>query len=343
MALNLSPINAPRLAPVLGAKTVSATDARSAAMAKFNEGMTTAASPAQPGAVLSPMPTEVPPQALEATTPSPAVVVDEVPPPVAVTPPVDSEETLRLKGHYANLARKEKQLRMREMQFKREVEASRAPTTPPAQTFDASKYVDRNELINNPFGVLNTLGLSYEQLTEKALNAPSHEELERRRELDTLKSELKALRDGQEEVKKTFSENQTQARKDAEHQIRQDVNRLVASDTNFEVTHAHGAQNEVVRLITSIYDNGMGPEFPRGTILDAYEAAQMVETELTARALRVAKLKKIQSQLSAPEKPTTTQQQTQPTLRTLTNSVGTSTRPMTPRERALAVFRGESF
>jgi hypothetical protein len=120
---------------------------------------------------------------------------------------------------------------------------------------------------------------------------------------------------------------------------------MVSQDPSFEVINAQRAAGEVTRLITTVYDKGMGPNYPRGTILDISDAASMVEQELTERALRVAKLQKIQSQLNsntAAKKPQTQQQQTQPaSLRTLTNSVGSSTRKLSARERAMLAFRGE--
>jgi hypothetical protein len=344
--MNLTPINGPRIAQVPGAKTVSSETARSAAMAKFNEGLQVSGSPSQEGAVLDP--------AAAATTLTPALNTEASNAPAQTEAPVAAAaanettdlEAKRIASHYANLARKEKILRMREAQFRAQQRERLAPA-PSQPQFDASQYVNKNDLLQNPFGVLNNLGLTYEQLTQKALDAPSAEDLQQRRELELLKSEIKTLREGQDQVKKTFDENQMNARRQAEFQIRQDVNRLVAQDPNFAVIQADRASGEVVRLITSVYDKGMGPNYPRGTILDINDAATMVENELTQRHLRVARLNKIQSQLNsntAAKKPIdNNQQQTQPnSLRTLTNSVGTGTRKLSARERALLAFRGEA-
>lgn len=342
--MNLTPISGPRIAPTLGAKTVSSDAARSAAMAKFNEGLTAAASPSQEGAVLDPaskvadvIPTNDALPVTQGLNNEASSAVESAP---------SDLEAKRIASHYANLARKEKMLRIREAQFRQRMASA---STPPTQTpaFDASKFVNRDELIANPFGVLNNLGLTYEQLTQKALDAPTAEDLQQRREIEALKTELKTLREGQDQVKKTFDDNQSLARQQAEMQIHQDVKRLISQDPTFEVTHAQNASHDVVRLITSVYDKGMGPEYPRGTILDISDAAAMVEQELTSRALRVAKLQKIQSQLNSnnvAKKPLDNNQQPaqQPTLRTLTNSVGTSTRKLSPRERALLAFRGET-
>jgi hypothetical protein len=340
--MNLTPINGPRIAPTLGAKTVSSDAARTAAMAKFNEGLTAAASPSQEGAVLDPA-------SKVAEVPAPEVTqgLNNEASSAGDTAPSDLEAK-RIASHYANLARKEKMLRIREAQFRQRI-ASASNPTPPSQTqpaFDASKYVAIDDLRKNTFGVLNNIGMTYEELTQKALDAPSAEDLQQRRQIEALTAKIELLEKGQDQVKKTFDENQSLARQQAEMQIHQDVKRLVAQDPQFEVINAQRASSEVVRLITSVYDKGMGPEYPRGTILDISDAAMMVEQELTLRALRVAKLQKIQSQLNSnnvAKKPIeNNQQQAQPnSLRTLTNSVGTSTRKLSARERALLAFRGE--
>lgn len=334
--MNITPISGPRTAPVLGAKTVAAESARAQAVATFNAGLTTAASPSTPGAVLDPTAVATTPT-LEAT---PTPLVEQ-----STAPSQADLEAKRIASHYANLARKEKALRFREAQLRQRASstpASQQPSSSPQ--FDPTQYVKKEDLLNNPFGELNNLGLSYEQLTQKALDAPSAEDIQLRRDFIALQAKIKMLEDGQVEVKKNFEETQSAGRRQAELQIRQDVNRLVASDPQFEAIQAERASGEVVRLITSVYDKGMGPDYPRGTILDISDAAAMVEGELTSRALRLAKLTKIQSQLNsnnAAQKPTTNQQPAQPTLRTLTNSVGTGTRKLSARDRALAAWRGE--
>jgi hypothetical protein len=347
----ITPISGPRTAPILGAKTVAAETLRTAAIEKFNQGLQASGSPSQPGAVLDPQAaasTELTTSLSQETAiDAPEAQSDAQ---ASSQPPTDAAdlEAKRIASHYANLARKEKMLRMREARIRDSMRSQVAPTQQTPQ-FDPSKYVSRDELVQNPFGVLNNLGLTYEQLTQKALDAPTAEDLQQRREIEALKSELKTLREGQDQVKRTFDENQTMARRQAELQIRQDVTRLVQQDPNFEVIRANrgtGAIGEVVRLITSVYDEGMGPDYPRGTILDVADAAQMVESELTQRTLRSAKLQKIQrlisNKASTQQPQTQNQQPTQNALRTLTNGVGTSTRKLTPRERAIAVFRGEA-
>jgi hypothetical protein len=348
--MNITPITGPRTAQVLGAKTVASESLRQAAIDKFNSGLQVQGSPSQAGAVLDPSnaPPAVETQPVTPSTPNEALSA-ATPEASETNPPTQDQdlEAKRIASHYANLARKEKALRMREAQIRRFQASQATPAQSQTPAFDATKYVSRDELVQNPFGVLNNLGLTYEQLTQKALDAPTAEDLEQRREIAALKSELQAIKSAQANTEKTFQQTQTMARRQAELQIHQDVSRLVAQDPTFEVTRANNAQRDITRLITEVYDKGMGPEYPRGTILDVTDAAQMVENELTQRAMRMASLKKIQQRLqstnTAPQKPNTQQQPTQQSaLRTLTNNVGTSTRKLTPRERALAAFRGEA-
>lgn len=348
MSFVTTPIYAPKPPQTVGAKTVSSGEARERALAAFNQSLTTNASPSEPGAVLTPPPvTERPnPPTIEASSDLPDEgPKPDTPPPPSSSPASDPDETKKIAAHYANLARREKLLRQREQALRtRERPPSSHPAAANPPSFDASNFVNKQDLVKDPFGVLSTLGLTYEQLTQKALDAPSHEELQRRNEVEGLKSELKSLRDTQEQVKNTFTESQAQARRQAEMQIRQDVSRLVQNDPLFEVTRANNASHEVARLITAVFDDGMGPEYPPGTILNIEDAASMVEKELTERAVKTARLQKIQSQLkstSPAKKQENTQQHTNPGLRTLTNGIGTQTRKMTPRERALAAFRGE--
>lgn len=341
--MKLTPIDSPRIAQVLGAKTLTSEAARTSAMEAFNappitsvatpEPTTTGQSPSVPGAVLDPA---------NVDPPLPESLTHEAP---AAAAPDTDQEAARIASHYANLARKEKMLRMREARINQKLSQLTPTPTAPTPQFDPSKYVARDELISNPFGVLNNLGLSYEQLTQKALEAPSAEDMEQRRQISALQAKLDALESAQTKTAQSFEENQNAARKQAELQIKQDVIRLLNTDPTFEVTRANRAHNEVVKLITTVYDKGMGYDYPRGTILDASEATLMVENELTERALRVAKLQKIQSRLNSnksAQKPQQTQAaDTQNTLRTLTNSVGTSSRKLSARDRALAAFRGE--
>lgn len=350
--MNLTPINAPRIAPIPGAKTLAATEARDRAMSSFNAGLQTQGSPSQPGASIEPVVAATTTLNTQDLGNPPIIneVASEIPHEDEPAQKDLAEKEARLSHHYATLARREKMLRQREARLR---QMAQTPPTgvPPQPAFDPSKYVSTEDLKLNPFGILNNLGLTYEDLTQKALDAPSHSELQSQREILALRSEIEGLKNAQKKVESNFEEQNVVARQQAEMQIRQDVNRLIAQDPSFEAIRADRANSSVARLITEVYDKGMGSQYPRGTILDVYEASQMVEDQLTDRAIRLAQLKKVQNRTRQAVAPPVTGQKQQtsseaqsqiPPLRTLTNSIGSPTRKLTPRERALMVFRGEN-
>lgn len=241
-----------------------------------------------------------------------------------------------LSSQYAILARKEKAIRQRELDIrKREAALKSEPAKPAvAPSMDTSKYVDRESLISNPFGVLNELGLSYDQLTELAINAPKPEDLALQREIKALREEMKLLKGESESTKKTFEQREVEQRSQAEKQIENEVSRLVKSDPNFEMIAQTGNIAEVVSLITRTFDED-------GIFMSVEEAAQAVEDHLLEEAMKLTSYKKIQQKLASrtPAQQPTAQQEKQP-LKTLTNSVSSS-RPLTARERAILAMQGK--
>lgn len=245
-----------------------------------------------------------------------------------------------LSAQYAILARKEKALRQREQQLKAKeaaLTAQKAPEAVKSPEIDLNKFVDRDRLVKDPFTVLNELGLTYDQLTELALNAPRAEELQMQNEIRTLKEELKALKGETENTKKSFEESQKQQYDQAITQIRNEATQLVKLDPQFETVKATGSVNEVVELIERTFNED-------GILLTVEEAAQQVESYLVDEAIKLAKLAKIQqklrpqSQAEAPKQATGSQEKSQ--LKTLTNSVSSS-RKLSARERAILAMEGK--
>jgi hypothetical protein len=242
-----------------------------------------------------------------------------------------------LSAQYALLARKEKAIRQREQAIRAKEEAARAAaeaaTKAPAKPeFDPSKYVAKDTLTQDPFKVLSELGLTYDQLTELALNAPKPEQIAVLNELKAMKAEMEALKG---ETKKSFEEQQNLQRTQAITQIKNEVKSLVKSDAAYETIRATNSIDDVVQLIEKVYDTD-------GVLLTVEEAAQQVEDYLVDEALKIAKLSKIQSRLSlkpAEVKTATAQPKEQP-LKTLTNSIASS-RQLSARERALLAFEGK--
>lgn len=255
-----------------------------------------------------------------------------------------------LSSQYAVLARKEKALRAKDQQLRaREAavkakEESKSSLEPAKPSFDESKYISRDKLASDPFSALAELGISYDQLTNLALNAPKPEEIAVNNEIKALRDELKSLRGEQETARKSFQEQQEQSYKQAIDQMKHETKTLVTRDPSFEMIRSTGSVSDVVELIEETFSKGMGSEYPKGTLLSVEEAAQMVEDYLTEEATKISRIKKVQERLrpavnTAPARKSEPTKQSQP-LKTLTNSVGTS-RQLSARERALLAFEGK--
>ena len=146
----------------------------------------------------------------------------------------------------------------------------------------------------------------------------------------------------------TDPENGTLAQRDKQQydqavsQIRSDAKLLVDSNPTYGTIKSEGKTEDVVELITSVFNE-------EGIVLDVEEAAQLVEDKLADRLYkqyeRISKYEKIKSRLGkqaelAEASPQGTVQQTQNTTRvtTLTNE-GASSRPLSPRDRAIAIVQ----
>jgi len=248
-----------------------------------------------------------------------------------------------LSERHALLARREKQIRQREQQIRAKELAIKAAedaarsATPAKPALDESKYVPKDRLTQDPFTVLNELGLTYDQLTELALNAPKPEQLAMMNEIKTLKAELQAVKGETEKTQKSIEEQNTKSYQQALNDIKHQVTRLVSSDPAFETIKATRSVGDVVELIEKTYNED-------GILMTVEEAAQQVEDYLVDEAVKIARLNKIQQKM----KPATTltsqtkpngQSPQQPQMKTLTNSVSSS-RPLSAKERALLAFEG---
>jgi hypothetical protein len=254
-------------------------------------------------------------------------------------PAEEAKPSEPLSSQYATLARREKlirqqaqQLKAREQALKAAEEAAKAPAKP---AFNESDYVRKSDLLEDTFGTLNQIGLGYDKLTEKALNAPSSEQLAFMQEIKRLTAKIEALEGETKSTKQTFEDNQRLARTQAEKQIKNDVSSLVKSDPAFETIAATDSIQDVVDLITRTYDED-------GILMSVEDAAREVEEYLVEEALKLSRLNKIQQKLapkaaSEPKQSTAPQQQQ---IKTLTNSVSSS-RPMSAKERAILAFQGK--
>ncbi len=332
--------------------------ARERAVAAFNA----AGKPpqAQPAAASLPQdtpvqnPSQIAPEEMSAIAPQPPEIKEEIPSQEAKSdnieqsPPKEAtKDEAPLSAQYAQLARKEKALQARMQDFKRQQAAFKAaqdaskPVASPATSEqpDLSGYISKDQLKSNLWQTLGEMGITYDEVTQQALNAPSQTDVALQQLQAKYDKEIKAIRDEQEQFKKASAEQQTQAYQDAINQIRNEAKRLVDSDDSYEAIKASGSVDDVVELIEQTWKADK-------IVMSVEEAAQEVENYLVDEYLKLANLKKIQSRLKTSAAPTIPQKQPtdqpkQPQqAKTLTNGMG-STRPLTAKERAVLAFKGQ--
>lgn len=249
-----------------------------------------------------------------------------------------------LSSHYAQLARKERAIRAKAQAQEQAIKAKEAQLKAQEEALKAKEaqyqtgYVDKSKLQQDPLTVLNELGLTYDQLTNLVLNAPKPEEIAQKQAYDKLQSEIKALRDAQEQAQKAAQDQQTQAYQQALNQIRQEAKSLVNSDPEFSVIKSTNSVDDVVELIEKVFEKD-------GVLLTVDEAAREVESFLAEEATKLWKIEKIRKMVEAPSKPAQATAQAsnppkQAPAKTLTNAVSSS-RPLSAKERAVLAFKGE--
>lgn len=251
-----------------------------------------------------------------------------------------SEPEKLLSSEYAILARKEKALRARDQQLRaREavIKASEdARNAPKAPVFDESKYISKERLNQDLFGTLTELGLTYDQITQQAVNAPTPEQVALNQQFKAMQDEIKALRGEQDNTKKSWEQQQQDSYKSAVQQIKNEATALVTHNPAFEAIKETDSVGDVVELIERTFKED-------GLLLTVEEAAQQVEDYLVEEALKIARIKKIQSRLNPPSQASqqkSTEQPKQQQMKTLTNQVS-STRQLSARERAILAAQGK--
>lgn len=284
-----------------------------------------------------------------------ADAVEETLAPQVKPPEAKADEAIS--PQYAALARREKALRAQRVQqdqafkaredaLKAREEALRSPSASPS--IDSSKMVSLDDLAKDPYGALARAGLTYDQLVEQAMNAPKAGEVQMMTTVNQLQEEIKALRQELDGTSKSVKEQEGKAREGAVRQIRADVNQLVFTDPAFETIKVTGQQEEVVKLIQSVYDKGMGEEYPQGTLLDPHTAAQLVEDEIaenlyqwSSKASKIANRFKPQAPAAQTAQKTVAQQNSSNgQMKTLTNQMNGSPK-LSSRERAILAAEGK--
>lgn len=263
-----------------------------------------------------------------------------------VETPKTTEDTPESR-RWAQLARQEKMLRAKAQKHEQELKAREAAIaareaalTSQPQT-DMSRYLDRNTLKQDPLAALAEAGVSYEELTQQIISQqPIDPRLQNT--IKRLESKIAQMEQENQDSKKSYADNQTQAYEAAVKQIGMDVKQLVKNDPTYEAIRVTGSTKDVVELITETYKKD-------GILLTVEDAAQQVEDYLVEEGAKIARIEKIKKkiQASAPQVSSKAAQtlaeqavkKTQP-MKTLTNNTS-STRQLSAKERAILAFKGE--
>lgn len=241
-----------------------------------------------------------------------------------------------LSSQYAQLARKERALRAKAIELKQREDAFKASQTPSQAPPATANGISLEEFKKNPWKVMQEAGISYDQVTKAALEAPSAEQ-EAVSQLQAKIAELETrLQDTDKTWKQTWEDNQKTQYNQAVNQIKNEVSSLVSSDPEFETIKATNSVQDVVELIEKTFQED-------GILLSVHEASKQVEDYLTEEAYKLSQLKKIQNRLkpapatvvAAPAKTAVQDPKQQQPSKTLSNAM-TGSRQMTARERAMA-------
>jgi len=247
-----------------------------------------------------------------------------------------------LSSQYAVLARKERALRIKAQQQEAAIANREAQIKAREEAIAAkdaeysSKYVSKDRLSQDTLNALLDAGITYEQITEKMLNAPNPAEQQNLAFQRQMDAKLKAIEERQAQADKAYQDQQGQQYKQALDQISAEAKQLVLSDPEtYEAIKATGSIRDVVQLIERTFKED-------GILMTVEEAAKEVEDYLTEEATKLSRLNKIQRRLGVKTPPPATpvKQPQQQQMRTLSNAVGSHGK-LSAKERAILAFKGE--
>ena len=210
---------------------------------------------------------------------------------------------------FAALSRREKEIRAKEAEYEQriaELEQRFVAQEPQKETeipFDV-------RLRQNPLKALESVGLSYDKLTELALNdgklTPEMQMKLMREELETdYKSKFEDLENRLVEKEKGLEE---QRYEDIKLGFQNEIESFVNSNgEEYELIKANDANDVVYEVIEEHYNE-------TGKILDIKEAAEAVESYLEEEATKLLQLSKVRSKFNPGDNEQEPQRQSQVTL-----------------------------
>lgn len=246
-----------------------------------------------------------------------------------------------LSTQYAQLARREKalyakaQAREQALAAREQELQSREAAIKAKDTDYQSNFIPKSRLTEDTISVLLENGISYDQITQLALNQ-TNQDPTTKAAIQKLEMQIKAQEEARESDRKAYAEQQNQSYQQALKQIRLDTKQLVDADPNFEAIKATNSIKDVVDLIEQTFKED-------GVLLSVEEACQQVEDHLVEKLSNYSsQINKVQQRLNAAktapkQSAQGTPQQPKPTL---TNAVGSS-KKLSAKDRAILAFKGE--
>lgn len=262
--------------------------------------------------------------------------------PKPTPPPAQDPETTK---RFAQLARQEKQLRMKaqaqEQSLKAREDALKVREAELAtKSPDLTAYIPADRVKNDPLSVLAEAGVSYEELTQQIISQqPVDPRLQAT--INRLEAKIKDMEKSAEDGRKTYEQQQQDSYNIAINQMRSDAQDLINSDPEFDTIKALNRTNDVVDLIVEVHKRDK-------IVMSVEEAARRVEDYLVDSSFKASQLSKVQKRMAANRQANANTQvqqpqtpvQAQPTrMKTLTNAAA-STKPLSVRDRAIAAMEG---
>lgn len=272
------------------------------------------------------------PQTLLVPTPEPKV--DEV---LAVP------EEKKLSPQYAQLAKREKDIRLKQEALKSEIAAFKA-----SQEEFTKTHIPKDRFKKDPLAVALEAGLTQDELINIILNGQPKIDPA----LSEVQQKLSAIEKAQLEASEKSKKDQEAAYERAVSEIRSQAEALVASNADYETIKETGLTEAIVELIKQTYDT-------KGKLLSVEEAAKQVEEHLFEDAMKMATLTKVKAKLASPppeaeqvedpnKKPSLAEAKAkapQQQIKTLTNAATAApSKPLSNKDRrtrAILAFKGE--
>jgi len=195
----------------------------------------------------------------------------------------EKKENDLFSSKFAALSRKEKELRRKEAELEEKLRLKEAELEDKLSGFQGTEAF-QSQLKENPLKVLSDLGVTYDDLTQMALNegSPTTEMLLKRQE-EQFKQQLEDLRNEYLNDKKSAEEEKYNQVID---NFVNEITNFVNTNETYELIRAQDAVGLVYDVIEEYHEES-------GRILDVKEAADAVEQYLENQARELLSIKKL--------------------------------------------------